>query len=78
MKGRQPGRFTHWVHASIEERVYVGKPGLIIEVWQKWKRRRSKLGTLHVTAGGLRWSPAGGKPRRRSWEQVHEWFLERG
>jgi hypothetical protein len=78
MKGRQPGRFTNWVSASVMEKFYVGKPGLTIEVWRKWKRGRRKLGTLRVTAGGLRWSPGGGRPRRRSWEQVHEWFLDRG
>ena len=61
MKGRQPGRPTKWVSASVLEYVDIGKRGVRFEVWEKWKRKRRKLGTLIVTVGGLRWRPQSGK-----------------
>ena len=45
MKGRQKGRPTKWVEASVQEIVPVGKPGVTFEVWGKWKKKRRKLGT---------------------------------
>jgi len=77
MKGRQKGRPTKWVFASISESIQVGKPGVTFEVWGKWKKKRRKLGTLTVSVGGLRWSPhksPKSKYRQRSWEKVSEWF----
>ena len=78
MKGRRPGRPTKWVYATVKEKVYVGKSGIVVEVWRKWKQRRKKLGTLTVSVGGLRWAPFGGKARRRRWAEVNEWFLTKG
>ena len=49
MKGRQQGRPTKWVTATMKEHVAVGKPGVKFEVWEKWKKNRRKLGTLAVT-----------------------------
>jgi hypothetical protein len=75
VKGRQKGRPTKWVQATVKERVSVGKPGVKFEVWGKWKKKRRKLGTLTVSVGGLRWWPhkAPGY-RQRNWEQLAEWF----
>lgn len=79
MKGRTPGRPTKWVRASVSEKFYVGKAGLVIEVRTKWsKRKHTKLGTLTASVGGLRWAPSGGKARKRSWNAVHDWFLSKG
>ena len=79
MKGRVRGRPTKWVYASVKEKFYVGKPGLVVEVWTKWsKQKRTKAGTLTVSVGGLRWAPSGGKSRQRSWGTVQNWFLSKG
>lgn len=78
MKGRVPGRPTKWVYASVKEKFYVGKAGLVVEVWKKWKQQQRKLGTLTVSVGGLRWAPYGGKARRRSWGTINDWFLANG
>jgi hypothetical protein len=78
MRGRQKGRPTKWVWASISELIWVGKAGLTFEVWEKWKRTRRKLGTLTVSVGGLRWRPLKAeKYRRRSWREFAEWFRGR-
>ena len=77
MKGKQKGRPTKWVNASVSESIFVGKAGFTFEVWEKWKRGRRKLGTLIVSVGGLRWWPQGAheaSSRRRSWNSVAEWF----
>jgi hypothetical protein len=75
MKGRQPGRPTKWVSARLFEYVDIGKPGVQFEVWEKWKRKRRKLGTLIVTVGGVRWRPQSGKRlKQKSWDELAEWF----
>jgi hypothetical protein len=76
MRGRQKGRPTKWATASINEPITIGKAGLTVEVWQKWKKTRpAKLGTLVVSIGGLRWRPV----RSRSewwtrWEAFGKWI----
>lgn len=71
MKRRRPGRPTKVVTASVHETISVGKPGVTFEVWDKWKRRRRKVGTLTVSVGGLRWWPRDSpNSRRRTWDQV--------
>jgi len=75
MKGRQQGRPTKRVTATIKEHFAVGKPGVKFEVWEKWKKNRRKLGTLTVTVGGLRWRPHKGKlSKQRTWDTLAEWF----
>ena len=75
MKGRQKGRPTKWVTASVEEYVAIGRPGVNFEVWDKWKRNRRKLGTLTVSVGGLRWLPNQGKvSKQKSWDSFAAWF----
>jgi hypothetical protein len=74
MKGRQKGRPTKWVTATIKEDIYIGKPGVKFEAWKKWKRKEQKLGTLIVSVGGLRWRPRKGKVLRKSWRALSEWF----
>ncbi len=77
MRGRVPGRPTMWLHATVNERFRLGKPGVTFEVWQKWKKVDKKLGTLTVGIGGLRWLPSHGKYERRlSWSRVRRWFEE--
>ena len=75
MRGRRPGRPTKWLQATVKERLSVSTTGIRFEVWSKWKKKDKKLGTLTVSVGGLRWRPESGKKdRRRTWEQVDEWF----
>ena len=77
MKGRQKGRPTKWVEASVQEIVPVGKPGVTFEVWGKWKKKRRKLGTLTVSVGGLRWWPHKAPSyRHRNWDELAKWFEE--
>lgn len=81
MKGRQKGRPTKYVSASVEESVWLGKPGVKFEIWEKWKRKRRKMGTLTISVGGLRWKPNkvhGRNYRQRSWRHVSEWFEDKG
>ena len=75
MKGRQRGRPTKWVSASVAETVWIGKPGMTFEVWEKWKKKRRKLGTLMVSVGGLRWWPhKAPESRHCTWEELDSWF----
>jgi len=75
MAGREKGRPTKWVAASLGESFAIGKPGITFEVWDKWKKKRKKLGTLTVSVGGLRWWPHGSPNyRRKTWTDVAEWF----
>lgn len=72
MAGREKGRPTKWVAASVDESFAVGKPGITFEVWEKWKK---KLGTLAVSVGGLRWRPHGSPHyRRKTWANFADWF----
>jgi hypothetical protein len=75
MKGRQSGRPTKYVTATVTPEVPIGKPGVTFEVWEKWKKKRRKLGTLTVSVGGLRWWPNNGrKDRGLRWRGVAELF----
>jgi hypothetical protein len=75
--GRQKGRPTKWVSAAVQESIAVGKPGVEFEVWDKWKKKRRKLGTLTVSVGGLRWWPhKAPKYRQVSWDRFAAWFNE--
>ena len=77
MAGRERGRPVKWVEAKVAERIEVGKAGIDVQVWTKWKRKRKKLGTLTVSVGGLRWWPhKSPSARQRSWDKVDEWFRE--
>jgi hypothetical protein len=64
MKGRQPGKPTNHVTATLNGTVRVGKLGVTFEVWDKWKKKRRKLGTMTVSVGGLRWWPNNGRKDR--------------
>ena len=71
MKGRQAGRPTKRVYASVVQWLEINKTGVKFSVWEKWKRKKKMLGTLTVSVGGIRWLPANGKARRRrSWDDV--------
>jgi hypothetical protein len=75
MKGRQRGRPTKWVKASVGEPVWVGKPGIQFEVWEKWLRTKRKLGTLIVSVGGVRWKGNHGRlSKRKNWLALSEWL----
>lgn len=77
MAGRQKGRPTKWVSAAVQESIAVGKPGVEFEVWDKWRKKRRKLGTLTVSVGGLRWWPhKAPKYRQVSWDRFAAWFTE--
>ncbi len=73
MAGRAKGRPTKWVKAAVDEPLWLWKPGVTFEVWDKWKRKRRKLGTLTVSVGGLRWWPHKAAAYRwRRWQTVAE------
>lgn len=56
MKGRQPGRPTKWVSASVEQWLDINRRGFDFVIWEKWTHSpKKKLGTLTVSVGGLRW-----------------------
>jgi len=75
MKGRQKGRPTKWAQASVLEFINLGKRGVQFEVWEKWKQKERKLGTLTVSVGGLRWWPQNGKRyRQKNWDALAHWF----
>jgi len=77
MKGRQKGRPTKWVYASVDQWLTVDRTGFRFAVWEKWKRNRRKVGTLTVSVGGLRWLPARGKARRhRTWGEIADLLSE--
>ena len=71
MTQRQKGRPTKVVSAGTGEEIKIGKPGITFEVWEKWKKKRKKLGTLTVSVGGLRWWPHKSPHYRQiGWERV--------
>lgn len=75
MKGRQKGRPTKWVTAMVQEPIAIGKPGVTFTVWQKWSKRRKKLGTLTVSIGGLRWWPHKAQnEKQRTWDRFSNWM----
>jgi len=75
VKGRQKGRPTKWVYATVNQSVELGKSGVTFEVWSKWRKQGKKLGTLMVSVGGLSWWQHSGKVgRQRNWEKVAGWF----
>lgn len=75
MKGRQKGRPTKWVQTRVLEYIAIGKRGIQFEVWEKWKQKERKLGTLTVSVGGLRWWPQNGKRyKHKSWDTLSDWF----
>lgn len=75
MKGRQMGRPTKWVSASIEQWIDVNRTGFMFHVAPKWKRKSKTVGTLIVSVGGLRWRPSKGKITRwRNWDEVEKWL----
>lgn len=77
MKGRQKGRPVKWVSASIREWIDIGKPGITIEVWDKWAKKRKKFGELTVSVGGLRWWPHKKVHGRQvSWDTLAAWFAQ--
>jgi hypothetical protein len=75
MKGRQSGRPTKWVYATVDQWLHVDKTGFRFAVWEKWKRKEKKVGTLTVSVGGIRWLPARGKAQRwRTWQEIADWL----
>jgi hypothetical protein len=75
MKGKQKGRPTKWVFASILEDFRITRRGVQFEIWEKWKQKDRKLGTLTVSVGGLRWLPQNGKrARQKSWATISDLF----
>src|SRR5947208_14724102 len=46
---------------GAQSRVAQVKRGVQFEVWEKWKKKQRKLGTLTISVGGLRWWPHKGK-----------------
>ncbi len=45
------------------------------EIWEKWKQKDKKVGTLIVSVGGLRWrSSKKGKYITRDWNVLEKFF----
>jgi hypothetical protein len=74
MKGRQKGRPTKWVNAELEDAIFIGKPGVKFEVWEKWRKKDRKFGTLIVSVGGVRWRTGKGRFKSKSWADLSEWL----
>lgn len=75
MRGRQKGRATNRVAASVDQGIPINRAGMKFQVFKKWSRAHGRLGTLLVNNGGLRWRPANGKYlRRKTWQQVAEFL----
>jgi hypothetical protein len=78
MRGRRPGRPTKWLKATLGEPVQLSRTGITFEVWDKWKKKDRKVGTLTVSVGGLRWWPENGRQaRRRRWDELDDCFANR-
>jgi HEAT repeat protein len=45
---REKGRPAKWVKATVGESVWLGRSGITFRVWEKWMKKRRKLGTLTV------------------------------
>jgi hypothetical protein len=76
-RGRVQGRPTKWVAARVAESIAIGKAGLTVEVWQKWKKKNKRVGALRVSVGGLRWIPNKVQKknyRQMSWDDLASWF----
>jgi hypothetical protein len=78
MKGRQKGRPTKWVSAEVKDYIFIGKPGVKFEVWEKWKKKDRKVGTLIVSVGGVRWRSQNGRFKSKSWKDLADWFEGNG
>ena len=46
------GRPTKWATAKITEPIYLGRSGIEVVVWDKYKKKRR--GTIVVSVGGIR------------------------
>ena len=63
------GRPTKWATVKITEPVYLGRAGIKVVVWDKYKKKRR--GTIVVSIGGIRWYPRSAKKYTRlSWNQL--------
>jgi hypothetical protein len=65
------GRPGKWVSASVSEPIWLGKAGIEIVIWDKYRKKR--LGTALVSVGGIRWKPYKAKNWHRiSWDRLGE------
>ena len=72
---RRQGKPTRTVTAKVNQEIEIGKPGMTFEVRDKTKRKNTKMGTLIVSVGGVRWRAKNGKLFRQvPWPQVIDWF----
>ena len=63
------GRPTKWATAKIHEPVALGKSGIEVVVWDKWRKKRR--GTAVISVGGIRWYPNGAPTYTRiSWNKL--------
>jgi len=60
-----------WVTAHIKQPVELGKSGVKVIIWDKWRPRRR--GTVVVSVGGIRWySYKAKKAFMLSWDKFEE------
>ena len=65
------GRPTKWATAKITEPISLGRAGIEVVVWDKYKKKRR--GTIVVSVGGIRWYPRNARTYTRlTWNQLSE------
>lgn len=64
------GRPTKWATAWLREPIPLGKAGIEITIWDKWRKKR--LGRLTVSVGGIRWFPYKARRANRTikWDEI--------
>jgi hypothetical protein len=67
------GKPTKWATATVSEPIYLGKAGIEIIIWDKYKKTNTRRGTAVISVGGIRWKPyKAQKYRRITWDQLSE------
>ncbi len=65
------GRPTKWATATIMEPVSLGKGGIAVVVWEKYRKKRK--GKVVISVGGIRWYPYKAKrPYQKGWSKFAE------
>lgn len=67
------GKPKKWATARLSEPIALGKAGIEIVIWDKW--RKTRRGTAIISVGGIRWYPCNAKkPYSASWNVFDQWM----
>lgn len=67
------GKPKKWATATVLEPIHLGKAGIEIIVWDKYKKTNTRLGTAVISVGGIRWKQyKAQKSHRVTWDQLSE------